>query len=99
MTEEERPKLIVENKYIFNVGSDLYVQKTAIGYKDDTIGNGRRIYYWSNCNTGGGYQEPILKIELDLEMDMLFIAKNQQNYSYMMLPYSTTDYDTHMTQD
>ena len=40
MAEEERPKLIVGNKYIFNIGSGLYdTEDVALGYKDNASGN------------------------------------------------------------
>lgn len=110
MTEEERPKLIVGNKYIFNVRADLYDQENIrIGYLRDAYTNSSGSSFSASIQeytigvtvtTGGGSTgNNSTQIELDLRDGYAIHSKKLVElflFNTAQHNSSILDYDTHM---
>ena len=101
MAEEERPKLIVGNKYIFNIGSGLYdTEDVALGYKDNASGNVLEYSIGVTTTPLGGTGSNAghaIQLELDLRDGYAIHSKKLvELFLYNSNSTVTSDYDTHL---
>ena len=98
MAEEDRPKLIVGNKYIFNIGSGLYdTEDIALGYKDDTTGNVVEYSIGVTTTDGGGtLGTNAIQLELDLRDGYAIHSKNLVELFLYNDTITASDFDTHL---
>ena len=99
IAEKDRPKLIVGNKYIFNVGSNLYdTEDIAFGYYD--IQSTAVLEYDIGVTTtdgGGSSGTNSTRLELDLRDGYAIHSKNLvELFLYNSNSSPAIDYDTHL---